>query len=124
MTAADVQRGALRRPPDWRGRRTGDDHSAAGYVPIYASVLIGIAAGLVCHYAIQLKNRMKWDDALDVWGVHGMGGLLGILLLRVFAARPSTPTALRDSFTAAPRFSSSSSQPASAARCTRSGSPT
>src|SRR5947209_3044103 len=51
---------------------------AAGYVPIYASVIIGIAAGIVCYYAIQLKNRLKWDDALDVWGVHGMGGLLGI----------------------------------------------
>src|ERR1700674_1624066 len=50
---------------------------AAGYVPIYASVVIGIAAGLVCYYAIQLKNRLHWDAALDVWGVHGVGGLLG-----------------------------------------------
>jgi Amt family ammonium transporter len=64
---------------------------AAGYVPIYASVLIGIAAGIVCYYAIQLKNRMKWDDALDVWGVHGMGGLLGILLLGVFAGTAINP---------------------------------
>jgi Amt family ammonium transporter len=64
---------------------------AAGYVPIYASVLIGVAAGLVCYYAIQLKNRMKWDDALDVWGVHGMGGLLGILLLGVFASTAINP---------------------------------
>jgi Amt family ammonium transporter len=64
---------------------------AAGYVPIYASVLIGIAAGVVCYYAIQLKNRMKWDDALDVWGVHGMGGLLGILLLGVFAGTAINP---------------------------------
>jgi len=47
--------------------------------------VIGIAAGLVCYYAIQLKNRLKWDDALDVWGVHGVGGLLGIILLGVFA---------------------------------------
>ncbi|HZS31613.1 MAG TPA: ammonium transporter [Gaiellaceae bacterium] len=58
---------------------------AAGYVPIYASVVIGIAAGGVCYAAIQLKNRLKWDDALDVWGVHGVGGLLGIVLLGVFA---------------------------------------
>jgi Amt family ammonium transporter len=58
---------------------------AAGYVPIWASVLIGIAAGLVCFAAIQLKTKMGWDDALDVWGVHGMGGLLGIVLLGVFA---------------------------------------
>ena len=47
---------------------------AAGYVPIYASVVIGIAAGVVCYYAIQLKNQLQWDDALDVWGVHGVGG--------------------------------------------------
>jgi Amt family ammonium transporter len=60
---------------------------AAGFVPIWASVVIGIAAGLVCYAAIQLKNAMKWDDALDVWGVHGVGGLLGIVLLGVFADR-------------------------------------
>jgi Amt family ammonium transporter len=59
---------------------------AAGFVPIYASVIIGIAAGLVCYYAIQLKNKLRWDDALDVWGVHGVGGLLGIILLGVFAS--------------------------------------
>jgi Amt family ammonium transporter len=64
---------------------------AAGYVPIYASVVIGIAAGVVCYGAIQLKNRLKWDDALDVWGVHGMGGLLGIVLLGVFAGTAVNP---------------------------------
>jgi Amt family ammonium transporter len=64
---------------------------AAGYVPIYASVVIGIAAGLVCYYAIRLKNRLKWDDALDVWGVHGVGGLLGIILLGVFASTATNP---------------------------------
>jgi ammonium transporter, Amt family len=64
---------------------------AAGYVPIYASVVIGMAAGLVCYYAIQLKNKLKWDDALDVWGVHGVGGLLGIVLLGVFAGTATNP---------------------------------
>ena len=64
---------------------------AAGYVPIYASVVIGIAAGFVCYSAIQLKNRLKWDDALDVWGVHGVGGLLGIVLLGVFASTATNP---------------------------------
>ena len=53
--------------------------------------MIGIAAGLVCYYAIQLKNRLKWDDALDVWGVHGVGGLLGIVLLGVFAQHRDEP---------------------------------
>jgi len=64
---------------------------AAGYVPIWASVVIGIAAGLVCYSAIQLKTRLKWDDALDVWGVHGIGGLLGIILLGVFAGTATNP---------------------------------
>ena len=64
---------------------------AAGFVPIDASVIIGIAAGLVCYYAVQLKNRFQWDDALDVWGVHGVGGLLGIILLGVFASATMNP---------------------------------
>lgn len=57
----------------------------AGFVPLWASPIIGTAAGLVCYLAVQLKNRMKWDDALDVWGVHGIGGVLGTILLGVFA---------------------------------------
>ena len=64
---------------------------AAGYVPIWASVVIGTAAGAVCYYAVALKNRLKWDDALDVWGVHGVGGILGILLLGVFAGTTINP---------------------------------
>jgi Amt family ammonium transporter len=59
----------------------------AGFVPLWSSPLIGIAAGLVCYSAVQFKNRMKWDDALDVWGVHGMGGVLGTILLGVFASK-------------------------------------
>jgi Amt family ammonium transporter len=59
---------------------------AAGFIPIYGAVIIGIVSGLVCYYAVQLKNRLRWDDALDVWGVHGVGGTLGIILLGVFAS--------------------------------------
>ncbi len=58
---------------------------AAGYVPIWAAMLIGIAAGAVCFLAVQMKNKWGWDDALDVWGVHGIGGTLGTILLGVFA---------------------------------------
>jgi ammonium transporter, Amt family len=58
----------------------------AGFVPLWSSPLIGIAAGIVCYLAVQLKNRMNWDDALDVWGVHGVGGVLGTILLGVFAS--------------------------------------
>jgi len=59
----------------------------AGFVPLWASPIIGTAAGLVCYYAVQFKNKMKWDDALDVWGVHGMGGVLGTILVGVFASK-------------------------------------
>ena len=58
---------------------------AAGYVTLQTAILIGIAAGVVCYGAITLKNRMAWDDALDVWGVHGVGGVLGIVMLGLFA---------------------------------------
>jgi Amt family ammonium transporter len=60
---------------------------AAGFVSLPAAVAIGIAAGIVCYLAIHLKNRMGWDDALDVWGVHGIGGCLGTILLGVFASK-------------------------------------
>lgn len=63
----------------------------AGFVPIWASPLIGIAAGGVCYLAVQLKNKMHWDDALDVWGVHGIGGVLGSILLGVFAYTSINP---------------------------------
>ena len=59
---------------------------AAGFVSPATAVIIGTVAGVVCYYACALKNRLGWDDALDVWGVHGVGGFLGIVLLGVFAS--------------------------------------
>lgn len=59
----------------------------AGFVPVWTSPFIGIAAGAVCYFAVHFKNKMKWDDALDVWGVHGVGGVLGSILLGVFASK-------------------------------------
>jgi ammonium transporter, Amt family len=59
----------------------------AGFVPVWASPIIGTVAGLVCYFAVMFKNRMKWDDALDVWGVHGVGGVIGTILLGVFASK-------------------------------------
>ncbi len=58
---------------------------AAGYVSINSAVIIGCIAGLVCYGAVALKNMLGWDDALDVWGVHGVGGMIGIVLLGLFA---------------------------------------
>jgi len=57
---------------------------AAGYVTTTSAVMIGCIAGIVCYFAVAWKNKMGWDDALDVWGVHGVGGMIGIILLGVF----------------------------------------
>ena len=64
---------------------------AAGYVSPQSAVWIGIISGVVCFYAVALKNRLRLDDALDVWGVHGVGGFIGIVLLGVFATKAYNP---------------------------------
>ncbi len=59
---------------------------AAGFVPVWAAMVIGIAAGALCFLAVKFKNKLGWDDALDVWGVHGMGGVIGTVALGIFAS--------------------------------------
>jgi ammonium transporter, Amt family len=59
---------------------------AAGFVQPWAAAVIGIICAIVCYGAILFRGRMKWDDALDVWGVHGIGGALGTILVGIFAA--------------------------------------
>src|SRR5437763_87147 len=58
---------------------------ASGYVDVSASILIGLGAGVFCYTAIQLTKRLKVDDALDVFGVHGVGGAWGALATGIFA---------------------------------------
>jgi Amt family ammonium transporter len=64
---------------------------ASGYVSPSTAVIIGVASGVVCYYAVAMKNKLGWDDALDVWGVHGVGGLLGIIMLGIFANKAFNP---------------------------------
>lgn len=64
---------------------------AAGFVSPTTASIIGIIAGVVCYLAVTLKNRLQLDDALDVWGVHGVGGMLGVILLGVFASTSFNP---------------------------------
>jgi Amt family ammonium transporter len=64
---------------------------ASGYVSPSTAVIIGVASGVVCYYAVAMKNKLGWDDALDVWGVHGVGGILGIVMLGIFANKAFNP---------------------------------
>ena len=64
---------------------------ASGFVSPMSSIIIGILASVCCYAAVAFKNRRKWDDALDTWGVHGIGGLIGALLTGIFAEVRFTP---------------------------------
>jgi Amt family ammonium transporter len=64
---------------------------ACGYVSPSASILIGAASSLVCYLAVQMKEKLHYDDSLDAFGVHGVGGLLGALLTGVFASKALNP---------------------------------
>jgi len=64
---------------------------AAGYVTIGSAAFIGVLAGFGTYLAVKFKNKMGWDDALDVWGVHGIGGVLGTIMLGVFATKTINP---------------------------------
>jgi Amt family ammonium transporter len=58
---------------------------ASGFVDPSSAIVIGFIAGAVCYGAILLRERLKIDDALDVWAVHGVGGTLGIFLTGILA---------------------------------------
>lgn len=59
---------------------------AAGFVKPWAAAVIGLMAALFCYSCCEFRKKMKWDDALDVWGVHGMGGVLGTLSVGIFGS--------------------------------------
>ncbi|HLZ48642.1 MAG TPA: ammonium transporter [Candidatus Limnocylindria bacterium] len=58
---------------------------ASGFVDVSGSILIGLGAGSICYLAMQLRPRLRVDDALDVWAVHGIGGTWGALATGIFA---------------------------------------
>ncbi len=65
---------------------------AAGYVSPLAAVAIGVAAAVVCYYSMLLfKTKLGFDDSLDVFAVHGIGGILGMLSVGVFASLAVNP---------------------------------
>ena len=58
---------------------------AAGYVGPVSAIIIGLGGGVVCYLGVFLKNRMGYDDALDVLGIHGIGGTWGAIATGLFA---------------------------------------
>lgn len=58
----------------------------SGYVPAWAAVIFGVCGGIFCNLATQLKHWIGVDDALDIFAVHAIGGLIGDLLTGIFAA--------------------------------------
>lgn len=61
---------------------------AAGVVQPYGAMILGMVASLICYMAIMLKNKLGYDDSLDAFGIHGVGGITGAILLVLFI-RPS-----------------------------------
>jgi Amt family ammonium transporter len=77
---------------------------AAGFVSPQSAMLIGVAAGVVCYFAVVLRKNLELDDALDVWGVHGVGGALGIVMLGVLASKDVNPNGAAGLITGSTNF--------------------
>jgi Amt family ammonium transporter len=68
---------------------------SAGYLSTGASVLVGLAAGGICVFAVTLKFRVGVDDSLDVFGVHLVGGVIGTVMIGLFASSAINPAVTR-----------------------------
>ena len=77
----------------------------SGFVGPMGALVYGLAAGVICFYAVQIiKQTLKFDDSLDVFAVHGVGGVLGTLLAAPFAATALGGMGLPDGMTIASQF--------------------
>lgn len=59
----------------------------AGFIKPMMAIVVGIVAGIVCNVAVSIQEKLGWDDALGVWGVHGMGGFTGTILIGILASK-------------------------------------
>jgi Amt family ammonium transporter len=70
---------------------------ASGFVTVPSAVIIGLVAGCVCYLSVsKLKARFGYDDSLDAFGVHGVGGTLGALLTGLFASKDVNPSLFKE----------------------------
>ncbi|HNX81151.1 MAG TPA: ammonium transporter [Candidatus Omnitrophota bacterium] len=66
---------------------------ASGYVTVLSAVIIGIVASVVCYIAVGVvKPKLGYDDSLDAFGVHGVGGIIGTLMVGLFATKAVNPS--------------------------------
>jgi Amt family ammonium transporter len=66
--------------------------AASGYVDVFGAIVIGFVASLVCFVCVSMvKPRLGYDDSLDAFGVHGVGGILGMLATGIFATKAINP---------------------------------
>ncbi|NPA94992.1 MAG: ammonium transporter [Thermodesulfobacteria bacterium] len=64
---------------------------AAGFISANSAIIIGLVAGVICYIAVSLKEKLGYDDSLDVVGIHGLGGFAGTLMLGIFASKAVNP---------------------------------
>jgi Amt family ammonium transporter len=77
---------------------------AAGFVSPISAIIIGLIAGVICYLAVLLKSKIGYDDALDVVGIHGIGGLWGALATGLFASTVWNPGGADGLFFGNPRL--------------------
>jgi len=77
---------------------------ASGFVGPMSALLIGTASGAVCYIALNLKGRLGYDDSLDAFGVHGVGGILGTLATGLLAQKFINPSGADGLFFGNPRL--------------------
>jgi len=77
---------------------------ASGFVGPMAAIAIGAVASVICFFAIQLKNRFGYDDSLDAFGVHGVGGAWGVLATGLFASLAVNPAGANGLFYGNPKL--------------------
>jgi ammonium transporter len=71
---------------------------AAGYVLPWAGLVIGLLAGVICYGAVYLKTVLKYDDSLDAFGVHGVGGFFGAVITGFFCWKPVNAAIVNEGF--------------------------
>ncbi|HEY3330076.1 MAG TPA: ammonium transporter [Capsulimonadaceae bacterium] len=67
---------------------------SCGFMGVLGALVVGVGAGVVCYFAIRIKNKFKADDSLDVFGVHGCGGMWGIMATGLFGTLGGTAAAV------------------------------